>query len=152
MVKGKFYSGQDDLTEIKEIRKIVFCDALHIAPEVEDDGQDMFCMHVLALDGDTPAATGRISFDGWDFVISKVAVLPEYQGKKFGDFVVRMLVDKAMMSNATKVQLDSFEDTVAFFETIGFKAEKEAGMLGDKKLISMILNTDEIHKCCNCKH
>lgn len=150
MVKGKFFSGQDDLTELKKIRNKVFCQELQMAPEIETDGQDDYCMHVLALDGEQPVAVGRISFDGWDFVISKVAVLPEHRGKMYGDFIVRMLVDKAMMSNATQVQLDAFEDTVGFFETIGFQAREEAGMLGDKKLIHMVLNTDSIHKCCGC--
>ncbi len=152
MVRGRFYSGQDDLSEIKKIRNLVFCQELGMDPRVEDDGQDDFCMHVLALDGENPVAVGRISFDGWEFVISKVAVLPAHRGKLYGDFVVRMLVDKAMMANATQVLLDASEDTVAFFETIGFKAKEDAGMLGDKKLVHMVLNTDEIHKCCNCNH
>lgn len=151
MVKGKFYSGQDDLTVIKAIRNTVFCEELHIAPELEEDGQDPYCMHVLALDDEQPVAVGRISFDGWDFVISKVAVLPEYRDKKFGDFIVRLLVDKAMMSNATQVQVDAFEDVVGFFETIGFQVREKADVLGDKKLVHMVLNTDEIRKCCNCK-
>lgn len=152
MVRGKFYSGQDDLTEILNIRKLVFQEELQIPPEVESDGQDDFCMHVLAFEGDVPVAIGRISFDGWDFVISRVAVLAEYRGKKYGDFIVRMLVDKAMMSNAKEVQLDAFEETIGFFESIGFLAEKEAGALGDRKLIHMVLDTDAIHKCCNCKN
>lgn len=152
MVRGRFYSGQDDLTEIKKIRKLVFQEELQMKPEIDEDGQDDYCMHVLAFEGEEPVAIGRISFDGWDFVISKVAVLPEHRGKKYGDFIVRMLIDKAMMSNAKQVQLDSFEETTAFFETIGFQKKEDGGMLGDKKLIHMVLDTDSIHKCCNCKH
>ena len=152
MVRGKFYSGQDDLTEILKIRKIVFQEELQIPLEVEADGQDDFCMHVLAFEGDVPVAIGRISFDGWDFVISRVAVLPEYRGKKYGDFIVRMLVDKAMMSNAKEVQLDAFEETIGFFETIGFSAKEAAGVWANRKLVHMVLDTDSIHKCCNFKH
>lgn len=136
MVRGKFFSGQDDLSIIKEIRRQVM--------QEEDDGQDDFCMHVLAYDGDIPVATGRISFDGWEFVISKVCVLKEHQGKMYGDFVVRMLVDKAMMSNAQQVKLEATKDTTAFFEKIGFKLSEAEGY-------KMTLNTDSIHKCCNCK-
>lgn len=151
MVRGKFFSGQDDLSVIKEIRKQVFQDELAIPEVIENDGQDDFCMHVLAFDGDLPVATGRISYDGWEFVISKVAVLKEQRGKMYGDFVVRMLIDKAMMSNAQQVKLDAFEESVPFFETIGFKVVGGTGTLADKKLVGMTLNTDAIHKCCNCK-
>lgn len=151
MVRGRFFSGQDDLTEILKIRKRVFQEELQIDAAVEEDGQDAYCMHVLGFEGDKPTAIGRISFDGWDFVISRVAVLPEYRGQKLGDFIVRMLIDKAMMSNAKEIQLEAFEENIPFFETIGFKAVESTGMLGNKTLIKMVLDTDSIHKCCNCK-
>ena len=151
MVRGKFFSGQDDLTEIKRIRKLVFQEELGISEAVEDDGRDDYCMHVLAFDGDIPVATGRISYDGWDFEISKVAVLKEQRGKKYGDFIVRMLIDKAMMSNAQQVKADIFEDVVPFFETIGFKVEGDAGEFAGRKLCQAVLNTADIHKCCSCK-
>lgn len=152
MVKGRFYSGQDDLTEIIRIRQQVFTEELGIDAHLEADGQDDFCMHVLAFADDAPVAVGRISYDGWEFVISKVAVLPEHRGKKYGDFIVRMLVDKAMMSNATQVKMDAFEDVVPFFETIGFSVVGDGGDLAGRKLVQMVLHTDQIHKCCNCKH
>lgn len=151
MVRGKFYSAQDDLSRIKMIREQVFQREMGIPAEVEEDGQDPFCMHVIALDGETPVATGRISYDGWEFVISKVAVLSEQRGKKYGDFVVRMLVDKAMMSNADKVKVEAFEEAAGFFETIGFERLGEAGELAGRSLVEMELKTDQIHKCCNCK-
>ena len=151
MVRGKFYSGQEDLTEILKIRKQVFQEELGIAPAAEEDGQDGICMHVLAYDGDVPVATGRIYFDGFDFVISRVAVLPEFRGKKYGDFIVRMLIDRAVMTNADQLQADVFEENVAFFETIGFKCQGERGNLGEKKLINMVLKVADIHKCCSCK-
>lgn len=151
MVRGRFYSGQDDLTDILNIRRQVFVEELQISADVEDDGRDAYCMHVIALDGETPVAMGRISYDGFEFEISRVAVLPEYRCKKFGDFIVRMLIDKAMMSQATEVCLDAFEENIPFFETIGFVAKGENGTLGDRKLVRMTLDTGSIHKCCNCK-
>ena len=151
MVRGRFYSGQDDLTEVKKIRQQVFQQELGFSVEIDEDGQDDFCMHVLAFDGEVPVATGRISFEGWEFVISKVAVLKEQRGKAYGDFIVRMMGDKAMISYATQVKLEAFESTVPFFEKIGFKVTGVAGELAGYKLVQMILNTDEIHKCCNCK-
>lgn len=151
MVRGKFYSGQDDLTEVLDIRTQVFVEEMGIAEAIENDGQDAFCMHAVAYEDALPVATGRISYDGWDFVISKVAVCPDQRGKKYGDFIVRMLIDKAMMANADKVQAEVFEDAEPFFETIGFVKTEDREYLAGHKMIQMVLHTDAIHKCCNCR-
>ena len=151
MVRGKFYSGQDDLTEVRNIRTQVFVEEIGIPETLENDGQDAYCMHAVAYDDDLPVATGRISYDGWDFVISKVAVCADQRGKKYGDFIVRMLIDKAMMANATEVQAEVLEETASFFETIGFVKAEDRECLAGHKMIQMVLNTDAIHKCCNCK-
>ncbi len=151
MVKGKFFSGQDDLSVVNNIRELVFQQELGIAKELDDDGQDAFCMHVVAYDEDFPVATGRIAYDGWEFLISKVCVLKEHRGRKYGDFVVRMLVDRAMMSGATQVKTETFKSIVPFFETIGFHVECDMEDWAGFEMAEMVLHTDAIHKCCNCK-
>lgn len=151
MVRGKLFSGQDDLTEIKKIREAVFVQEYGVLAEQEWDEQDPYCMHVLAYDGETPVATGRISYDGFEFVISKVAVLKEFRKQFYGDFIVRMLIDKAMMSEAKLVKTEVFAESVPFYETIGFQVIGEGGSLAGHKLCQMELRTDCVHKCCNCK-
>lgn len=145
MIQGKFFSGNDDLTEIRNIRRVVFQEELGIKKEIEEDGLDNLCMHVLAYDNRVPVATGRIYYDGWEFVISKVAVLKEHRRKMYGDFIVRMLIDKAMMAGALEIKLKSPKDCVEFFKRIGFE---------NKNLPEgeMVLDTANIHKCCDCNH
>lgn len=174
MIQGKFFSGNDDLTEIRKIRKAVFCEELGIEEEMEEDGQDALCMHVLAYDNGVPVAVGRIFYDGWEFIISKVAVLKAHRHKMYGDFIVRMLIDKAMMSGAIEIKLESPESCTAFFKSIGFEEKStavnqrgrnaedsehiqksenaERRDSADEANIEMVLNIANIHKCCDCNH
>lgn len=165
MIQGKFFSGNDDLTEIKKIRKAVFQDELGIKEEIEEDGLDNLCMHVLAYDNGVPVAVGRICYDGWEFVISKVAVLKEHRHKMYGDFIVRMLIDKAMMSGAVEIKLESPRSCVGFFKGIGFE-EKDLNACHSRQNtevsgnvnceersgVEMVLDISRIHKCCDCNH
>lgn len=85
-------------------------------------------MHVcLAYEGDTPVATGEITFDGESYRIQEVAVLPEFRRKKYGDFIVRLLIDKAMLSGAQTIEADVLQGTEVLFQEVGF-AEAGAGM------------------------
>ena len=146
MVQGKFLSGQDELNVIKEIRRQVFAD-----PECWEDELDGRCMHVVAVQGDQVVACGRIFYDGFECEISNVAVLPAYQRQKFGDFVVRMLIDKAVMSGVDEIRLEAPEAVCGFFEKIGFRATTEQTEHENASgCIEMMLKKDQIYKCCGC--
>ena len=106
MVEGKFFSGQDDLREIYQIRREVFTEEL--GELEEQDANDAISMHALAYTEGKPVATGRIRFDGWEFVIDKVAVRKEFRGMKYGDFIVRLLIDRAMMAGTGGKKLLTF--------------------------------------------
>ncbi len=146
MVQGKFLSGQDDLTVIKEIRRQVFSEE----PGLWEDELDGRCMHVLAMQEDQVVACGRICYDGFECEISRVAVLPAYQRQKFGDFVVRMLIDKALLSGVDEMRLEAPEEICGFFEKIGFRATGNTAHLEASEWKELILKKDQIHKCCGC--
>ncbi len=148
MVFGKFISGADDLTQVQEIRQKVFVQELGLS--MKEDMPDEFCMHALAYAGDMPVGIGRILFDGERFTIAGIAVLPEYRGQMYGDFLIRLLVDKAMMSNAREIFLDALAGTEDFFRTIGFEVCGESYENLGGTWTPMVLHTAQIHKCCDC--
>lgn len=150
MVFGKLISGADDLTPVKEIQKKVFEEELGLS--VRTDLPDEFCMHALAYDGDQdiPVGTGRILFDGERFTIAGIAVLKEYRGQMYGDFLIRLLLDKAMMSNAGEIHLDALAGTEEFFKTIGFEVCGESYGSCGGNWTPMVLYAARIHKCCDC--
>ena len=148
MVFGKFISGADDLAEVQAIRQRVFAEELGLSMLTEMP--DEFCMHALVYEEDKTVGMGRILFDGERFTIAGIAVLPEYRGQKYGDFLIRLLIDRAVMSNAQEIYLDALCGTEGFFKGAGFEICGEQYENLGGAWIPMVLHAGQIHKCCDC--
>ena len=148
MVEGKFISGQEDLSEILRIREEVF--GKEQAVQNRTDMPDDKCMHVIGYDQGRPAAAGSIYYDGWECVIHSVAVREGCRGQGLGDFVVRMLIDRAFMANVLEMSVEVPVQLKGFFEKIGFHQEENNGDPGKGTYIKMKLGKTELHKCCDC--
>ncbi len=121
-VRGKYFWYGEDLTDAFAIRKKVFGDEQGMKDEVLFDDMDKVAVHAIVYnDKDEPIASGRIINDEGNYRIGKIAVLPEARGKLYGDFLVRMLVDKGYLAGATTIQVQSQIHAVGFYEKIGFK-------------------------------
>lgn len=150
MVFGKLVSGSEkneQTRQVADIRSRVLKEECGLKIEAEPEA---FCMYALAYEGDTPVATGEITFDGESYRIQEVAVLPEFRRKKYGDFIVRLLIDKAMLSGAQTIEADVLQGAEILFQKVGFA---EAGTWYEKEgrqWQPMQLQTGNIHKCCNC--
>lgn len=146
LVFGKFVTDKKDKDLVRKIRDRVFRQECGLDLSVLTT--DEMCLDALVFAGEEPAGMGRIFFDGTDFKITEVAVLPEYRGEKYGDFMVRLLIDKAVMSGARETGLDALPGTEGFFRAIGFEEKgspyEECGITRQP----MVLYTDRIHKCC----
>lgn len=152
MVFGKLVSGSENneqMQQVMKIRRAVLEQELNLSISAEADA---FCMYGLAYEGENAVATGGITFDGERYQMKDVAVLPEYRRSKFGDFIVRLLIDKAMMSGAQKIDADVLQEAVPLFESIGFQTTGEGYEKDGRQWIPMQLTVGNIHKCCNCGH
>lgn len=69
-------------------------------------------------------ATGRLYWENQIYYIDDITVCKEEQGKGYGDFIVRMLVNKAFREGTREVITYSPYRLAAFFEKIGFKLAK----------------------------
>ena len=76
--------------------------------------------------------------------------MKEYRHKGYGDFVVRMLIDKAFTMGAKEIFVDAQLHAVDFYKTIGFRPVgdvfEEAGIEHQKMVV-------EPHTCtrqCGC--
>ncbi len=148
MVFGRFVSNPEDLKTVQKIADQVFVEELGL--KTGGAMADAFCLHALVYDGDAPAGMGRMMYDGDRFTIADVAVLPQYRGQKYGDFMVRLLIDKGMMANAQEIDLDALAGTESFFGTIGFEAQGVPYESLGGTWQPMLLKTDRIHKCSGC--
>jgi predicted GNAT family N-acyltransferase len=112
-----------DRAAISAVRREVFCEEQGIAEELDFDGSDTACAHVLAITarGD-PVGTGRIAADGTP---GRVAVLKAWRGRGIGTRIMQALLDVARARGQSAVSLHAQLDTVAFYEKLGFRRQGE---------------------------
>lgn len=159
LIQGKILAYGDDLTEVFQIRKKVFVEEQGIPEELEFDDLDSQAMHVIVYEEDPnwkndkaykkAVATGRIIFDGTTCKIGRIAVLKEYRNMKYGDFTVRMLLNKAFTAGIDEVRLDANCSVQAFYEKIGFHVAGEPFAEAGIEHLPMIIHMYDIKT--NCK-
>lgn len=154
LIQGKILSYGDDLTESHEIRREVFVDELKILEKSEFDDMDIMAMHVIVFEetGRKKAvATGRIIFDGAICEIGHIAVRKEYRGKKYGDFTVRMLLNKAFTAGIHEVICTVPCDQTTFFQSIGFRITEEELLENEIIKCKMMINEGDVMTSCRKK-
>ncbi len=102
------------------IRRRVFVDEQQVPEEIELDGVDPDCTHLLATDaGGAPVGTARMQRDGH---VGRIAVLPSWRGRGIGARLVEALVSRARETGLEQVDLNSQLQAVGFYEKLGFRA------------------------------
>lgn len=139
MIEGKWYQPGDFPETVSNIRMSVFGSG--------KDDLDEKSWNVVVLEDGFPAATGRIWWQEGAFRLGCISVLPERRGHLLGDLVLRLLLYKAESHAAREVRLISPEDTVGFFERLGFKSVTSC-----KGGTEMLLPGDRINldRCASC--
>lgn len=157
MIQGKLFSYGDDLSEIYKIRREVFIEEQAIPENLVFDDQDDEAIHVLVYEETSninsngmeskkiPVATGRIVYHGDSCQIDHIAVLKNYRNLKYGDFTVKMLINRAFTAGIDTVTLTAKQEVEGFFQKIGFETIKY-----DKKCnkITMIIKECNVKKSC----
>lgn len=122
MIKGKFITQGGDLADARQVRQAVFIEEQQIDPELEYDGRDGEAVHAVVYDENgLPVGTGRLLLeDDGCFHMGRVAVKKECRRQGYGDFIVRMLLDRAFQCGANEIHILAQTTAVRFYETIGF--------------------------------
>lgn len=123
MIRGKFLKADDpEMAKCFEIRKKVFVQEQHCPEEEEFDAVDKYAMFAAVYDDDgNIVGTGRVFIDDQGrYHAGRIAVLKEARGNSYGDFIVRMLCDRAFNNGAEKVHLGAQIQAIGFYEKIGF--------------------------------
>jgi predicted GNAT family N-acyltransferase len=110
-----------DNTTIRHIRYLVFVEEQKVPLELDFDGRDPGCVHVVAYDEKgVSVGTGRVQKDG---KIGRMAVLREQRKKGVGRAMLERLVELAKELGCTEVYLDAQEAAMGFYVRNGFEAE-----------------------------
>jgi predicted GNAT family N-acyltransferase len=111
---------------LRSVREAVFMREQGVPAELEWDGLDENSHHVLALSSHGQAiGCGRILPNAH---IGRVAVMPEWRGKKVGSAILEGLLAYAAGLHYPEVDIDAQVQAVPFYERFGFVAEGEAFM------------------------
>lgn len=125
MLSGKYLYNRDDLSSAFYVREQVFQKENNNSEVLKFDQNDNESIHVVVYTENKPVATGRLYKDNDRYYLEKIAVLKEEREKKYGDFVVRMLIDKAFQLGAKEIFIKTQINNILFFEKIGFIASSK---------------------------
>ena len=101
------------------IRKAVFMEEQGFQQEFDEIDDRAY--HALILDGETPAAVGRLyTEDGKTYIIGRIAVMPSYRGKHLGERVVTALEEQAKACGAASIALSAQCRVAGFYEKLGY--------------------------------
>lgn len=111
---------------LKSVREAVFIQEQGIPAELEWDGLDNHCRHVLVLSNQGVAiGCGRMLADGH---IGRIAVLPKWRKQKVGTAIVEALLDYARANDYPQVDVDAQTYAVPFYHRFEFVEEGDVFM------------------------
>jgi predicted GNAT family N-acyltransferase len=104
--------------DLIRIRTEVFINEQLVPPDLEWDGYDQSCWHVLAQTaGGEAIGTGRMLYDGH---IGRMAVLPGFRNKGVGSALLTALLKLAGQQHMSEVFLHAQTSAVSFYQKHGF--------------------------------
>ena len=109
-----------DQDAIRRIREEVFVKEQKVPLELEWDGRDPDCMHVLAVAGTEFVGTGRMTTAGH---IGRMAVREPWRRQGAGSAMLRALLTMARQRGLAEVHLNAQTGAVPFYLRHGFQAE-----------------------------
>ena len=147
-VKGIYLNGTDDLSDVFKLRTKIFDSSETDFSNYFDIDTSLYAenlaIHSLVIDENEYVGCGSLYYDGEHFVLDRVGVLTEKRRQKIGDFLVRMLIDKAFQLGPNTVYVYCKEDVIPFFASIGFDIEKK-----EKDLVKMAITEKHVCKACH---
>lgn len=111
----------EDGPALRAVREAVFVAEQGVPKELEWDGRDAACVHVLALDkGARPIGTARMTPEGH---IGRMAVLAAWRGRGVGSALLAALLARAVALRLPGVYLNAQTGALGFYARHGFQAE-----------------------------
>jgi predicted GNAT family N-acyltransferase len=134
-----------DLPSIHEVRRQVFIVEQDIPAQLEWDGQDTACHHVLATDPRQAAiGTGRLDPRGR---IGRMAVLPIWRSLGVGRDLLAALLTLARAQGHREVVVHAQCAVAGFYRKAGFREQgqpfTEAGIEHQKMIKTLICGNNE---------
>lgn len=112
--------------DLIELRTRVFINEQLVPPDLEWDGYDNDCWHVIAVtDAGQCIGTGRLLYDGH---IGRMAVLPDFRKCGVGSALLSALHDIAKLQGITEVFLHAQTSAIDFYKKHGYRTKSDVFM------------------------
>jgi predicted GNAT family N-acyltransferase len=116
-----FRSSNDSLFQkAREIRNVVFIQEQQVEEQDEFDEFENECQHFLMTLNEKAIGTARWRRVGDKVKLERFAVLKEFRGKRYGDQLLKAVIDSARVEN-TAMYLHAQLKAIPFYERQGFK-------------------------------
>ncbi|MEG3438336.1 GNAT family N-acetyltransferase [Pannus brasiliensis CCIBt3594] len=113
----------EEIVAIQAIRREVFQEEQGVPAELEFDGLDEDCWHLLAYFGKNPVGTARIrNLDKETAKIERLAVLKSARGSGIGRRLMERAIDLASNNpDTSRVVINAQEYVKGLYEKLGFE-------------------------------
>ena len=128
----------DQQEALSQIRREVFIQEQHVPEDLEWDGLDPGCRHVLAVECDSvlPVGTGRLVADGQ---IGRMAIRKDYRRQGIGRKILQQLIEIAIQDGHKQVYLHAQLTAVDFYIQAKFEVCGETFMDAGIPHVKMML-------------
>ena len=152
MFEARWSFGKENFSRVRDMRLQCFVNKQGISAKEEFDKFDGISAHLFVEDETgAPIATGRIFPHGEETRIGRIAVAEGYEGKGYGDLVLRMLLYKAEALMGAAVATEPRLEDARLFEPFGFIAQGEPFFKRSAMRVLMRVQRDAILWPSQCK-
>jgi predicted GNAT family N-acyltransferase len=117
----RFTTWRESGPQLALIRETVFIREQNVPIELEWDGLDEDCLHVLATDTqNNPIGCARFTRGGH---IQRMAVLKEWRNRGVGSAILSALLEHARSHGFSGVELSAQTQAIPFYRRFGFVEE-----------------------------
>lgn len=156
MIEGRYLYYGDDMQDLNYLKSIFITDRKYlvlfkssanaISKSIElDEG-----IYVVIYVAEKPIGMGKLIYDGTDFYIDEVNVMSVSDDVKYTDFIIRMLLEKAILLNCKKIKVIESLKNSSIYMNIGFKEIERKIDEEEQDWLLLELDIDSIRKeCCS---
>lgn len=120
------------------MRQEIFVKEQGIPQELDKDGLDAKSIHVLASnEHGQPAASGRLTIQDENGVLSRIAVVKDFRGLKLGKSIVKKLEEIAKEKKLKQLSLSPHAYLEKFYADLGYNTEPGQKSVGKYTLLTM---------------
>ena len=128
----------DEMHTCFALRYEVFVLGQGVPPQLEVDGHDGNCTHILAMWRDEAVGTARLRITAQGLAkAERVGVRGGFQGRGIGTALMTLLEDLARERGDEHLRLNAQQHVIPFYETLGYTAYGESFMEASIRHVKM---------------